>query len=373
MSSNRRQQERERKRRALRTERTNSKLERVKAAALQQSPSPNRSRSLAEEPKGGRNSSAKTARPTCTYSNESSKTFNDKSGYSSDEDNFRRAIKRSASFKRSPVDSKAYVSNFNSNLGGQPRSQAKFPSSSSDGPIHQSYSVGDSDDSDSDPEEDFRILRALVKAKPKLKEPPPASTPPPTYRDEPCPSSDESRKQKPSPSKTILNPWKLEQRERQRSIEAARSAKHGNTDLLWSDSEPEDEAEEDKVATIKAAKGRKSNGTRTAKKKQAARKSASHGYADESYSLEVQASGLEDDLKPEFDAPHFGPFSLEPIRLGDSQYQVPSAIARYLPDFQRKGIQFMNEALTKHGGAILGDGKKFDVRLCSSDLLTIHS
>lgn len=70
-----------------------------------------------------------------------------------------------------------------------------------------------------------------------------------------------------------------------------------------------------------------------------------------------EGATFDDGLKPTFDSPRFGPFALQPLVLDESDYKVPAAIARYLPDFQRKGIQFVHKTLTEHGGAILGDGK----------------
>ena len=65
---------------------------------------------------------------------------------------------------------------------------------------------------------------------------------------------------------------------------------------------------------------------------------------------------------PNFANPHFGPFENIPLVLkneeGDvlegDRHQVPASLSRYLPNFQREGIQFVYNALANGRGAILG-------------------
>ena len=76
---------------------------------------------------------------------------------------------------------------------------------------------------------------------------------------------------------------------------------------------------------------------------------------------------------PYFDHPKFGPydppvpFVLRSSDTDDKEsnqtilehghYQVPASINRYLPDYQRAGIEFMYRCgIVTKGGAILGDG-----------------
>jgi hypothetical protein len=66
--------------------------------------------------------------------------------------------------------------------------------------------------------------------------------------------------------------------------------------------------------------------------------------------------------KPSFDCPKFGPYSLpSPFLLrsdnDDEVYEVPVNICRYLPEYQREGIEFMYRCgICNKKGAILGDG-----------------
>lgn len=70
------------------------------------------------------------------------------------------------------------------------------------------------------------------------------------------------------------------------------------------------------------------------------------------------------ELKPVFDFPRFGPLDFEPFVLNpghlgiESPICVPASISRYLPLYQKEGIQFMyNQAVTSGHGAVLGDGE----------------
>jgi hypothetical protein len=73
--------------------------------------------------------------------------------------------------------------------------------------------------------------------------------------------------------------------------------------------------------------------------------------------------------KPQFDQPKFGPYD-PPVPFilrsnndnnnnndDDSSYEVPASINRYLPNYQREGIEFMYKCgIATNVGAILGDG-----------------
>ena len=61
--------------------------------------------------------------------------------------------------------------------------------------------------------------------------------------------------------------------------------------------------------------------------------------------------------KPNFLHPKFGPFNPGPLVVSGEldEYSVPASIARYLPVYQRQGIQFVFDTITKTKGAILGD------------------
>ncbi|MGK3750051.1 MAG: hypothetical protein ACI8RD_002349 [Bacillariaceae sp.] len=70
--------------------------------------------------------------------------------------------------------------------------------------------------------------------------------------------------------------------------------------------------------------------------------------------------GLED-LHPDFDDPKFGPYEMEPLLLTTDQteegqvLQVPASLNRYLIPFQKEGVKFLYECLSRKSGAILGD------------------
>jgi hypothetical protein len=67
----------------------------------------------------------------------------------------------------------------------------------------------------------------------------------------------------------------------------------------------------------------------------------------------------ESNEKPDFPNPTFGPFANEPMILNNSEnfegHQVPASISRFLPDFQREGIQFIYKAISSGNGVVLGD------------------
>ena len=123
-------------------------------------------------------------------------------------------------------------------------------------------------------------------------------------------------------------------------------------DALWDDSDDEKETSSEKKDKKKKKK--------TERKRRGSRDFAaapSH-FPQDDYDNGV----VLDELKPEFRCPKFEPKPLEPLLLGPEQvstrHQVPASISRYLPDYQREGVQFMyDQAVVKHEGAILGDGK----------------
>jgi hypothetical protein len=89
------------------------------------------------------------------------------------------------------------------------------------------------------------------------------------------------------------------------------------------------------------------------------RKSVHNDDSDEPEN-DKEVDNIQQDYKPTLANPHFGPFPLEPLALvnretGDSHNQVPAALSRYLPPFQREGIQFLYDAVSEGRGAILGE------------------
>ena len=69
--------------------------------------------------------------------------------------------------------------------------------------------------------------------------------------------------------------------------------------------------------------------------------------------------GLES-FKPEFETPKFGPYEMEPLlltndNLNGQHHQVPASLNRYLLPFQKDGVRFLYECLSRKSGAILGD------------------
>jgi hypothetical protein len=146
---------------------------------------------------------------------------------------------------------------------------------------------------------------------------------------------------------------------------------------LWSDSE-----EELALAPEKPKRGRKKKevdipqqkqapgGGATNVKKRRASPLSEHGESKAPRSFSPAAHSRTADeteidiaaLKPEFEAPRFGPFAVEtPFILGGEEsgekYEVPFSIARYLLPYQREGIEFMyRSAIQPRKGAILGDG-----------------
>jgi hypothetical protein len=81
---------------------------------------------------------------------------------------------------------------------------------------------------------------------------------------------------------------------------------------------------------------------------------------------------IENEAKPAFSNPKFGPFMNIPLLLKVENddivanspylesYEVPASINRYLKEYQKDGIRFVFEkAIANRKGAILGDGKFF--------------
>ena len=84
------------------------------------------------------------------------------------------------------------------------------------------------------------------------------------------------------------------------------------------------------------------------------------GGRQETSENELEASHRDKEPKPNFLTPKFPPTEYEPYRLGTTQdghgvEMIPAPIARYLPDFQKKGVKFVYQAIIKEGGACLGD------------------
>jgi len=122
---------------------------------------------------------------------------------------------------------------------------------------------------------------------------------------------------------------------------------------LWSDSEDEEQAD----SSDDKKKKRKNTVQNKERKQEDNRKS---GNVELPNGLDEEAEKHK--LMPEFDNPKFGPFPLEPLPLKRSpdaethDFTVPASINRYLPEYQRVGIQFVYESVMARKGAILGDG-----------------
>ena len=171
-----------------------------------------------------------------------------------------------------------------------------------------------------------------------------------------------------------------------------------NNNLLWSDdSEEECHRRNKKIMSITATKKRKSKDTKKIEPQKTLDSKSSttaQGGFDEEVDKNVNTEEDDDSQKrshPYFDHPKFGPYD-PPVpfvlRSSDSDvnevendatnnhvntsnsnhqmveqrynYQVPASINRYLPDYQRAGIEFMYRCgIVTKGGAILGDGTNF--------------
>jgi hypothetical protein len=139
--------------------------------------------------------------------------------------------------------------------------------------------------------------------------------------------------------------------------------KHG----LWSDSEDEKVSGPSLTRTTSSLKS----------KEKRHKSDGSTIMASDVQTLEkVDYDGDNDDdkdsrqrQKPQFDQPKFGPYD-PPVPFilrsnndnnnnndDDSSYEVPASINRYLPNYQREGIEFMYKCgIATNVGAILGDG-----------------
>ena len=212
-------------------------------------------------------------------------------------------------------------------------------------------------------------------------------------------SSDEEpvkrvKKKKKNKASTAHNPLVLERLEQERQTRMfaeaiTKKSTPSNADLndsLWSDDEEvvtkqnrgdkEDEVGEDQLSNTKKRKRGKSKSASSTKKrsgKKGGRKSSDKTdgtparqkyfelYSDDKERenlLKIDHNVLKDMNQPNFEAPRFGPFSLDPLLLTGEQgahHQVPSSMSRYLLPYQQKGISFMHSALTSNRGCILGD------------------
>ena len=122
---------------------------------------------------------------------------------------------------------------------------------------------------------------------------------------------------------------------------------------LWSDSEDEKFLPSSKLATRR--------------KSQPKAKSLPNVESADGILGSLTSSKNFDDIgskdKPSFASPKFGPYvSSEPFLLrphkDDETYEVPASICRYLPEYQREGIQFLYRCgICTKRGAILGDGR----------------
>ena len=133
-------------------------------------------------------------------------------------------------------------------------------------------------------------------------------------------------------------------------------------DHLWEDPDDQDEGQDLQRESRSQAKEKKPKKRR----KKVAQLDGSGGleksFSAERTLMDEPESEIDpSQLKPEFETPKFGPFDLEPLVLSSEEsehanYKVPASISRYLPPYQREGIEFMFNAITTTRGAILGHG-----------------
>jgi hypothetical protein len=80
---------------------------------------------------------------------------------------------------------------------------------------------------------------------------------------------------------------------------------------------------------------------------------------DDSTDEQAERREAAQQLYPCMSQPRFGPFELEPFVLaaGEQRHEVPAAISRYLPDYQKQGIEFMYKRVVGGHGVILVSGE----------------
>ncbi|KAL7580078.1 hypothetical protein ACA910_005063 [Epithemia clementina (nom. ined.)] len=147
-------------------------------------------------------------------------------------------------------------------------------------------------------------------------------------------------------------------------------------DDMWADIDDTNEAQDDESTKgLGQRKKRKQNKGQERPKKKKTRTDSKYSCSpgdkllaramlvglDNRENLTDESDGTTEslELKPQFDHPKFGPFELEALVLASEEaeepsYQVPASMARYLPCFQREGIEFAFNAITTRQGAILG-------------------
>lgn len=138
-------------------------------------------------------------------------------------------------------------------------------------------------------------------------------------------------------------------------------------DNLWGDSDNDEEiSNETKAETIPPTRTRKK---RTLIEKEEQERPIRQKEAHSAQSLdefkEDDGANIDStELKPNFEYPKFGPLDFEPFVLNagdlgrESPICVPASISRYLPLYQKEGIQFLYDQAVRSGhGAILGDGE----------------
>jgi hypothetical protein len=127
----------------------------------------------------------------------------------------------------------------------------------------------------------------------------------------------------------------------------------GSNQHLWSDSEDE----KDRPSKFTSRGSSRSKGGLGQKR------DSTMGALETFTSTYKSDDNLGSKEKPIFDRPKFGPFVASPFILrsideSDETYEVPASICRYLPDYQREGIEFMYRCgICTKRGAILGDGR----------------
>ena len=260
--------------------------------------------------------------------------------------------------------------------------------------------------SDSDDDFDARLLASFDQQPPKKASP---KTPPPT-RKQPSQkyasldssdvdealhkrerldkslTDDSSDEEDSSPSRKgeIRNPITLEKEERAKFAALNSRPKptiQNDVDDLWDMSEPEEQPEKKKKVKPKKVKNVKPNNP--TKRRSGSSLSYYHkksrqfrndfdedeinnGYYDDRLCFidqelrqlieQKDLTGLESMAHPFLEFPSFeSNFESLEMGKGESRHLVPASLSRYLFDYQKEGVRFLHNCLTKRMGSVLGD------------------
>ena len=154
---------------------------------------------------------------------------------------------------------------------------------------------------------------------------------------------------------------KVSQSRKQRSSDYQNAASNDDDDddeIVDDDIESPDKP---KKKTSQSKKERSSDSSRNSGVKKSHTAEDDYPTSDGEEMLPRDADFRLEDLHPHFDDPKFGPYEMEPLLLTIDQteegqvLQVPASLNRYLIPFQKEGIKFLYECLSRKSGAILGD------------------